>query len=115
MTGALRKAAVPLILALFFVLPAAAGPGTPPPGPPARLNLLLITIDTLRADRVGALSSKSSITPNMDRLASRSVVFTRAFAHTPMTLPSHTNILLGTTPRSTASMIMPISWFAENS
>ncbi|MGZ5479296.1 MAG: sulfatase-like hydrolase/transferase [Candidatus Aminicenantales bacterium] len=98
MTGALRKAAVPLILALFLVLPAAAGPGTPPPGPPARLNLLLITIDTLRADRVGALSSKSSITPNMDRLASRSVVFTRAFAHTPMTLPSHTNILLGTTP-----------------
>jgi arylsulfatase A-like enzyme/Tfp pilus assembly protein PilF len=98
MTGALTKAIAPLALGALLVLPAAAGPGAAPPGPPRRLNLLLVTIDTLRADRVGAPSPKSSLTPNMDRLASRSVVFTRAFAHTPMTLPSHTNIMLGATP-----------------
>ena len=96
MTGALKKAIAPLVLDALFVLPAFAGPGAAPP--PRRLNLLLVTIDTLRADRVGALSSKSSLTPNMDRLASRGAVFTHAFAHTPMTLPSHTNIMLGATP-----------------
>jgi arylsulfatase A-like enzyme/Tfp pilus assembly protein PilF len=63
-----------------------------------RLNLLLITIDTLRADRVSFYSSKHLQTPHLDGLASRSLVFTRAFAHTVMTLPSHTNILLGVTP-----------------
>ena len=67
-------------------------------GPEQRLNLLLITVDTLRADRVGAYSDKHLRTPSFDRLASKGAVFTRAFAHTPTTLPSHTNILLGTTP-----------------
>ncbi len=98
MTGALKKAIAPLVLVGPLVWPAIAGPGMAPPNPPKRSNLLLVTIDTLRADRVGAVSSKSSLTPNMDRLASRGVVFTRAFAHTPMTLPSHANILLGATP-----------------
>lgn len=97
--GALKKAIAPLVLGAVFVLPAVAGPGAAPSGgAPRRLNLLLVTVDTLRADRVGALNPKSSLTPNMDRLAARSVIFTRAFTHTPMTLPSHTNILLGATP-----------------
>jgi arylsulfatase A-like enzyme/Tfp pilus assembly protein PilF len=66
--------------------------------PKERLNLLLITIDTLRADRLSCYSSKHLKTPNIDRLANKSVIFTRAFAHTSTTLPSHTNIFLGTTP-----------------
>ena len=67
-------------------------------GQKSRLNLLLITIDTLRADRVGFSGSTHLKTPHLDSLASRSLVFSRAFAHTTMTLPSHTNILLGATP-----------------
>jgi arylsulfatase A-like enzyme/Tfp pilus assembly protein PilF len=63
-----------------------------------RLNLLLVTIDTLRTDRVSFYSGRHLKTPNTDSLASRSVVFTRAFALTTTTLPSHTNILLGLTP-----------------
>jgi arylsulfatase A-like enzyme/Flp pilus assembly protein TadD len=63
-----------------------------------KLNLLLITIDTLRADRVSCYNSEHVKTPNIDRLAEKGITFTRAFAHTPLTLPSHTNILLGTTP-----------------
>lgn len=62
------------------------------------LNVLLITIDTLRADRLSCYSREHLTTPNLDSLASRGVLFTRAFAHTSTTLPSHTNILLGTTP-----------------
>ncbi len=63
-----------------------------------KLNLLLITIDTLRTDRLSCYSPEHVRTPNIDSLASKSVIFTRAFAHTSTTLPSHTNILLGTTP-----------------
>ncbi len=66
--------------------------------PAPDLNVLLITIDTLRYDRVGFLDTRHVRTPNMDALAGRSLVFTRAFAHNPVTLPSHANILTGTTP-----------------
>jgi arylsulfatase A-like enzyme/Flp pilus assembly protein TadD len=61
------------------------------------LNILLITVDTLRYDRVGCVDPRHARTPNMDALASESLVFTRAFAHNPVTLPSHTNILTGAT------------------
>ncbi|NIM14670.1 MAG: sulfatase-like hydrolase/transferase [Candidatus Aminicenantes bacterium] len=62
-------------------------------------NVLLITLDTLRVDRVSVYSDKYVKTPNIDRLAKKSYVFTRAFSHNPVTLPAHVNILTGTTPR----------------
>jgi len=64
-----------------------------------KYNVLLITLDTFRRDRISTYSDRYVKTPVIDRLASRSVVFNRAFAHNPVTLPSHTNILTGTTPR----------------
>lgn len=64
----------------------------------SRPNFLLITIDTLRPDRLSCYSDLHLQTPNIDSLAERGVLFLRAFAHTPTTLPSHTNILLGATP-----------------
>ncbi|UCE43080.1 MAG: sulfatase-like hydrolase/transferase [Candidatus Aminicenantes bacterium] len=63
-----------------------------------RLNILLITIDTLRADRVGCYSKENLQTPNMDAIAEQGVVFKRAFTHNPTTLPAHANMLLGLTP-----------------
>jgi len=60
-------------------------------------NLLLVTIDTLRPDRLSCYGGKYLQTPQIDSLANRGVIFSRAFAHNPMTLPSHANILLGTT------------------
>ena len=63
-----------------------------------KYNLLLITIDTLRPDRLSCYSSEHLKTPRIDSLAGRGVLFTQAFAHTPSTLPSHANILLGATP-----------------
>jgi arylsulfatase A-like enzyme/Tfp pilus assembly protein PilF len=79
-------------LALFAVCRAAG------PSPPSRQNLLLITVDTLRADRVSFYWDRHVRTPRMDSLAARGVVFMRAFSHCTTTLPAHTNILLGTTP-----------------
>ncbi|UCH95674.1 MAG: sulfatase-like hydrolase/transferase [Candidatus Aminicenantes bacterium] len=67
--------------------------------PGKELNVLLITLDTLRVDRLSVYSDKYVKTPNIDRLAGKSFVFTRAFSHNPITLPAHTNILTGTTPR----------------
>ncbi|MCJ7582544.1 MAG: sulfatase-like hydrolase/transferase [Candidatus Aminicenantes bacterium] len=61
-------------------------------------NVLLITIDTLRADRLSCYGNVSFKTPNIDSLAKKGILYTRAFAHNSLTLPSHTNIMLGTTP-----------------
>ena len=63
-----------------------------------RYNLLLITIDTLRSDRLSCYDSTHPKTENIDALAEEGALFTRAFANTSTTLPSHTNILLGVSP-----------------
>ena len=67
---------------------------------PVKPNILLVTVDTLRADRLGCYGSKTVPTPAADALAGRGALFSRAFAHTPSTLPSHANILLGLTPNA---------------
>src|SRR6478672_9401347 len=61
-------------------------------------NVLLVTIDTLRADRVGAYGSSLGLTPTLDRLAGEGVRFANAFAHVPLTLPSHATILTAAYP-----------------
>lgn len=61
-------------------------------------NFLLITIDTLRADRLSCYDDRFADTPNIDTLAAKGLIFRRAFAHTPTTLPSHASILTGSTP-----------------
>jgi choline-sulfatase len=64
-------------------------------------NLVLITIDSARADRMGFLGAKDAHTPNLDRLAKESVVFERAYAQAPASVVSHATILSGTYPQST--------------
>jgi arylsulfatase A-like enzyme/Flp pilus assembly protein TadD len=61
-------------------------------------NVLLITIDTWRFDRCGLFCPKYVKTPHIDELGQKSFAFKNAFAHNPATLPSHVNILTGTTP-----------------
>ncbi|HET7840730.1 MAG TPA: sulfatase-like hydrolase/transferase, partial [Terriglobia bacterium] len=60
--------------------------------------MLLITIDTLRADHVGCYGDRRVQTPSMDALASSGVRFESAFSQVPITLPSHVAILTGTYP-----------------
>jgi arylsulfatase A-like enzyme/Tfp pilus assembly protein PilF len=64
----------------------------------ARPNVLLVTIDTLRADRVGAYGDGKARTPVLDRLAGEGTRFAHAFAAAPITLPSHASILTGAHP-----------------
>jgi len=61
-------------------------------------NVLLVTIDTMRADRIGAYGHKAAKTPVLDQLARDGVRFTDATAHAPLTYPSHVAILTGRYP-----------------
>lgn len=87
------------VLAMMLGL-AAVGCGrrAAPAAPPARASVLLITLDTLRADRVGAYGARDARTPNLDALAGRGVLFEEALSSTPLTLPSHSTILSGVEP-----------------
>jgi arylsulfatase A-like enzyme/Tfp pilus assembly protein PilF len=60
-------------------------------------NVLLVTIDTLRADALAAYGGRAA-TPRLDRLAASGARFTFAHAHAVVTLPSHTSLLTGTYP-----------------
>ena len=61
-------------------------------------NVVLITIDTVRADRVGCYGYRLAHTPNLDALAREGVMFQTAVSAVPLTLPSHCSIMTGTYP-----------------
>src|ERR1700758_1827413 len=63
-----------------------------------RPNVILITIDTLRADHVGCYGYADIKTPTLDGLAADGVLFERAISQVPLTWPSHAVILTGTYP-----------------
>lgn len=70
-----------------------------PAAPPAQArNLVIVTIDTLRADRVGAYGYAAARTPAIDALAARGARVDAAFATAPITLPSHASLLSGRYP-----------------
>jgi arylsulfatase A-like enzyme len=72
--------------------PVVVAPGTPFPHP----NVLLVSLDTLRADAVGAYGAARATTPRLDReLAAAGTMFSHAVAPFPMTLPSHLSLLTG--------------------
>ncbi|MGA7574910.1 MAG: sulfatase-like hydrolase/transferase [Terriglobales bacterium] len=67
----------------------------------AKPNLVLITLDSARADRMGFLGAKGILTPNLDRLAKESIVFEHAYSQSPSSVVSHATILSGSYPQST--------------
>lgn len=86
-----------LSLCLAAALALACSGATPAPSASAA-SVLLVTIDTLRADRVGAYGDASARTPNIDGLARGGVVFEAAYCTAPITLPSHASLLTGLLP-----------------
>lgn len=85
----------PLAILPLAILIAACG-GAPRPEP-AR-HLVLVTIDTMRADHVGAYGYGRARTPSLDRLARDGTRFDRAYATAPITLTSHASLLSGRYP-----------------
>jgi arylsulfatase A-like enzyme len=61
-------------------------------------NIVLVTLDSARADRMGFLGAKGGLTPNLDGLARQSIVFEQAYAQSPSTVASHAALLTGTYP-----------------
>jgi arylsulfatase A-like enzyme/predicted Zn-dependent protease len=61
-------------------------------------NYILVSVDTLRADRIGCYGFSGIETPTIDLFAERGVRFEQCIAQTPLTLPSHTSLLTGTQP-----------------
>ena len=68
------------------------------PAAPAARSVLLITIDTLRADRLGCYGDALARTPRIDALAGAGTVFDRAFTPVPITLPAHASLFTGLIP-----------------
>src|SRR5580765_7559758 len=68
------------------------------PGAGRPANVLLISIDTLRADHLGAYGYQAAQTPTLDGLAARGLRFEHAATVAPLTLPAHTSLLTGTFP-----------------
>jgi arylsulfatase A-like enzyme/Tfp pilus assembly protein PilF len=65
---------------------------------PEELNIILITLDTLRSDRLSCYGSEHVDTPNIDALAREGVRFTNAASTVPFTLPAHSSMMTGTYP-----------------
>jgi arylsulfatase A-like enzyme/thioredoxin-like negative regulator of GroEL len=96
-----RFLAALLILEVCFAAQPPHSPRKPGAAPldSTHPNIILITLDTTRADRMGFLASKRGLTPNLDAMARQGVAFTHAYAHVPITTASHTTILTGTYPQ----------------
>jgi choline-sulfatase len=77
---------------------ACAMPDPAPPGSSAPSSVLIVTIDTLRADRVGVYGAKDVETSNIDRLAREGAWAPQADVHSPLTRPSHVSLFTGRYP-----------------
>lgn len=86
-----------VVLVAGWGRPEEAGLRAAQPGAP---NLLLVTLDTTRADHIGSYGRKEAATPNLDQLSKDGVTFSQMHAHVPLTLPSHANMLTGRLPPS---------------
>ncbi len=87
------------VLLLVIVAGCDRGEGDPSKKTATSHNLLLITLDTLRADHLGCYGYKEAKTPALDSLAARGMVFEDAQSQVPLTLPSHCSIMTGRFPR----------------
>ncbi|MHC4839001.1 MAG: sulfatase-like hydrolase/transferase, partial [Planctomycetota bacterium] len=77
---------------------AAAGLLLAPPVVPSTPSVIIVSLDTLRADRLGAHGSQAGLTPTLDALAAESLRFQRAYTPQPWTLSAHMSLLTGLSP-----------------
>ncbi len=95
----LKKSCFPFFfVCMILLILAFSGTGRTVSTLGGNLNLLIITIDTLRADHLGIYGYTQTKTPNIDRLAEKGILFRNAYSHVPLTLPSHCSLFSGTLP-----------------
>ncbi|MCP4664205.1 MAG: sulfatase [bacterium] len=94
-----KRSAAILSSALGLVIPCLAFLGAACTVTDERPCVLLVVIDTLRADKLGCYGNPRGLTPAIDQLAREGVVFERAFAHAPWTLPSVASLLTSLHPQ----------------
>lgn len=101
MSRAFRYNLILGLVALGTSLAAVAGWRFAKASAPVNGPIVLVTVDSLRADRLHTYGSSRITTPALDALAADGVVFERAFAHVPQTLPAHASLLSGRLPPAT--------------
>jgi len=84
--------------ATLLALAATAACARKPPPPPVARHLVLVTVDTLRADRLGCYGSTTVATPRLDRIARDGAMAPDASVHVPLTRPSHVSLFTGLLP-----------------
>jgi len=96
----MRRTVSALVCAAAALAASATGSCRRSPAPTATTarHLVLVTIDTLRADRLGCYGSRDVATPNLDRLAREGAMALDATVHVPLTRPSHASLLTGRLP-----------------
>lgn len=85
---------LPLVVAALIVLAGCGGSDSEA----GKFNVLFVTLDTVRADRIGCYGHEGAETPVLDALAERGVLFEQAFTPVPITLPSHATMMTGLFP-----------------
>jgi arylsulfatase A-like enzyme len=89
----LRRPVLCCLLSLTTVISAVSSAATKP-------NVILVTLDSTRADRVGFLGSRKGLTPSLDSLARQAMVFEHAYSQAPLTVESTATILTGVYPQT---------------
>jgi arylsulfatase A-like enzyme/tetratricopeptide (TPR) repeat protein len=87
-----------VLVGLASACAAVACRGTAPVGPFPRAPVILVSIDTLRADRLPLYGYRAGSAPAFDALGRDGVVFEEVYSHCPLTLPSHASLLTGLLP-----------------
>ncbi len=82
----------------FLALAACAKQPAPEAQPPHARHVVLVTIDTLRADRLGCYGSRDVATPNLDRISREGLLAPEMMVQVPLTRPSHIGLLTGLLP-----------------
>ncbi len=90
-----------ILISAIVVLTFACGRETAAPASATSSPVIIISIDTLRADHLPAYGAKGVETPSIDAFANDAILFENAYSHVPLTFPSHVTLLTGLLPEET--------------
>jgi arylsulfatase A-like enzyme len=93
--GAVSRATTTALAAVLAVAGCRNADRSAPPPPAKRPHVVILSLDTTRADRLGCYGYARPTSPHLDRLAAESVLYTRAIATSSWTLPSHASLFTG--------------------